>query len=69
MDFGKIKNKCLEVLGVTVLKNQKYSLFFWLSPFFISVTLPEQQNPQNLRAKEIGTLLANKKATPFAEAG
>ena len=50
MDFGQIQNNFLEVLGVKVLKNKKYSQFFLLSPFFMSVTLPEQQNPRNLRA-------------------
>ena len=48
VDFGKIKNKFLEALGVRVLKNQKYWQF--LLVFFFSVTLPEQQNPRNLRA-------------------
>ena len=31
-------------------KTKNFHNFFWLSPFFMSVTLPEQQNPQNLRA-------------------
>ena len=50
VDFGQIKNKFLELLGVSVLKNQKYSQFLFAFSLFMSVTLPEQQNPQNLRA-------------------
>jgi hypothetical protein len=50
VDFGQIKNKFLEALGVTVLKNQKYSRFFLAFSLFMSVTLPEHQDPQNLRA-------------------
>ena len=34
MDFGQIKNKFLEVFGVTVLINQKYSHFFLFFSFF-----------------------------------
>ena len=50
MDFGQIKNKFLGVLGVTILKNQNIHNFLLRSPFFMSVTLPEQQNSQNLIA-------------------
>ena len=50
MDFGQIKNKFLEVLGVTILKTKNIHNFLLGSPFFLSVTLPEHQNPQNLRA-------------------
>ena len=49
MGFGQIKNKFLEALCVTVLKNQNIKRKI-LSPFFMSVTLPEQQTPRNLRA-------------------
>ena len=34
VNFGQIMNKLLEVSGVKVLKNQRYSQFFLLSPFF-----------------------------------
>ena len=68
VDFGQIKNKFLEVLGVTILKNQKY----WrrkkfISPFFMGVTLPEQQNPQNLKTWYTFSLGSKRQKTNYGQ--